>query len=118
MLGHVVDTVLGPPQPTIESLWTGFSAEMERVREDLELETSLLAILPKFVDLYFYQQAPLDFSDDASPTRTMEKAYELLAMLPDQDTVFPLSHHVVAMTIMVCIHFTSPSEKERALTKA
>ena len=118
MLGHVVDTVLGPPQSTVESLWTGFSAEMERVRENLELETSLLAILPKFVDLYFYQQAPLDFSDDASPTRTMEKTYEILAMLPDQDTVFPLSHHVVAMAIMVRIHLTSLLKKQRALTKA
>ena len=108
MLGHVVDTVLlGLPQPTVDWLWTGFSAEMERVREGLELETAITAILPKFVDLYFYHQAPSDFSDDASPARTMEQTYELLAMLPNRDMVFPLSHHVVAMALMVCTHFIS-----------
>ena len=117
MLGHVVDTALGPPQSTVESPWTGLCFEMERVRENLELETTAMAILPKFVDLYFYQQAPLDFSDDASPTRTMEKTYEILAMLPDRDMVFPLSHHVIALAIMVCIYFTSSLVKQRALTK-
>ena len=118
MLGHVVDTSLGPPQPTIESPWAGFCAEMERVREDMELETTVMAIIPKFIDLYFYHQAPLDFSDEASPPRIMEKTYEILAMLPERDMVFPLSHHVVAMAIMVCTHFTSPLGKQRALTKA
>ena len=119
MLGHVVDTVLlGLPQPTVEWLWTGFSAEMERVREGLELETTVMAILPKFVDLYFNQQAPSDFSDDSSPTRTMEKTYETLTMLPGRDMAFPLSHHVVAMAMMVFISFTSSLGKQRALTKA
>ena len=101
MLGHVVDTALGPPQSAFDSAWTGFGAEMERVREDMELET-VVGILPKFVDLYFYHQAPLDFSDEASPTRIMEKTFEILAMFPERDMVFPLSHHVVAMAIMVC----------------
>ncbi|KAL8787862.1 MAG: hypothetical protein Q9195_007602 [Heterodermia aff. obscurata] len=100
VLGHIVDTVLGHPQASVDSPWTGFSAEMERVREDLE-ETNAIAILPKFIDLYFYQQAPLDFSDDASPKRTMEKAYEILALLPNGDMVFPFTHHVVAMAVMI-----------------
>ena len=119
MLGHVVDTVLlGLPQPTVEGLWTGFSAEMERVREGLELETTVMAILPKFVDLYFHQQAPSDFSDDSSPTRTIEMAYDILDMLPNRDMTFPLSHHAVAMAMMVCIPFTGSLGKQRALTKA
>lgn len=110
MLGHVVDTVLGP-QPPIESPWTGFSAEMERVRENLELEPNVMAILPKFIDLYFYRQAPVDFSDEALPTRTVQKAYEIVALLADRDMVFPLSHHVVAMAVMVCIHIKNPLGK-------